>query len=73
MIVKSQVTDCPHRLVPKSEQKRKKKQQPQKTPEPNSYRSTADMWTEEDGIRFLAETGVPIGPDGTPLGIGWDD
>lgn len=27
----------------------------------------------EDLMRILAEIGVPFSPDGTPLGIGWDD
>ncbi len=27
----------------------------------------------EDAVEYLAGIGVPIGPDGMPLGIGWDD
>ena len=30
---------------------------------------------EDDGdaMQMLADCGVPFAPDGTPLGIGWDD
>lgn len=35
-------------------------------------RQKAYQWTYEDAIMYLAEIGVPIGPDG-PLGIGWND
>lgn len=28
---------------------------------------------EEAAVAYLAEIGVPISPDGTPLGIGWDE
>lgn len=32
-----------------------------------------EEWTEEDATEYLASIGVPIGPDGTPLGIGWEN
>ena len=27
----------------------------------------------DDAMQILADCGVPFAPDGTPLGIGWDD
>ena len=32
-----------------------------------------EEWTEEDAVEYLESIGIPIGPDGTPLGIGWED
>lgn len=36
----------------------------ERTPEEKEY----DYYMD-----YLHEIGIPIGPDGTPLGIGWDD
>ena len=38
------------------------------------YRDNMDDWDEvEDAMRILEGCGVPFGPDGCPLGCGWDD
>ncbi len=40
--------------------------------------TNTDIRTQEEkdydyAMSLLADIGVPFGPDGTPLGIGWDD
>lgn len=41
--------------------------------DPKNIALPNDDFDEADAMALLAEIGVPFSPDGTPIGIGWDD
>ncbi len=53
--------------------KRNKYEQDVEYSEKNLSAGDKYFMSEEDAVEYLASIGVPIGPDGMPLGIGWDD
>lgn len=49
---------------------RKAHEQKNREEQMRRQKDDSEYW---DAMYTLAECGVPFGPDGTPLGIGWDD
>ena len=39
----------------------------------NITRQTQDDQSYAEAMQLLHDMGIPFAPDGTPLGIGWDD
>ena len=39
----------------------------------NISRQAKDDYAYAEAMQLLSDIGVPFAPDGTPIGIGWDD